>query len=426
MKVVYNSFNGRFADSPRVLYEAMVARGVGDSHVWLLDDRRTADFPPGVTTVPIATPQAQAALNAADVVIANCHLTFDPWRPKPGSHYLQTWHGTPLKRIHRSAVAHPDDAIMEELDEDIARWTHLIAPSRAGGELLRAAFGYTGPLIESGYPRNDLLSAADRDQRRARKRRELGIADGTTAVLYAPTFRDDDVDEVDVPLRLDAPALAARLGPDHHVLLRQHYYLGHRRAADTVPGVTDVFADPEIAELYLAADVLVTDYSSAMFDFAVTGKPIVLYTYDLEHYRDRLRGFTFDLEAEAPGPLVHDADELLEALLDLPARAAAYGERYAIFRDRYGHFEDGRATERVLRALGLWTPGTSSPSAPGDDPSGSMGGLIPGLIRSRPERSGPPRTPLAHRGGRLVSAEPFGTLIQPSPQAAAPPAIPKV
>ncbi len=383
MKFVYNSFNGRYADSPRVLYEAMIARGVGEQHTWLLDDRRAADFPPEVRTVRIATPQARAALDDADVVVANCHLTLDEWHPKPGSRYVQTWHGTPLKRIHRSAVAHPPAEVMDELDADIARWNYLISPSRAGGQLLRAAFGYTGPLIDSGYPRNDLLSAPDRDERRARKRRELGIADGTTAVLYAPTFRDDDVDEVDVPLRLDAPAMAARLGSGYHLLLRQHYYLGHRRPPGTAAGLTDVFADAEIAELYLAADVLVTDYSSAMFDFAVTGKPIVLYTYDLAHYRDRLRGFTFDLEAEAPGPLVHDPDALLATLLDLPAMIPAYASRYEAFRDRYSHFEDGGATERVLRALDLL------PSTPDADPVAPRGARADsGAVRRR--QAGPP------------------------------------
>ncbi len=353
MKIVYNSFNGRYADNPRMIYEALQDRGSDHTHTWLLDHRYASAFPPDVPTVPIGTPAASAALNAADLVIANCHITLDRWTPRPGAVYLQTWHGTPLKRIHRSAVARPADGVMAELDADIARWSHLVAPSRAGGELLRAAFDYDGDVIESGYPRNDALNAADRDERRGKLRAELGIDEATIAVLYAPTYRDDDVMEIDVPPPLDTATLAERLGESFHLLVRRHYFLGHRSPLAPGANLTDVSNFPDVSELYLAADVLVTDYSSVMFDFAVTGKPILLFAYDLEHYRDRLRGFTFDLQAEAPGPIVLDAARLAETLLDLPRVAEEFGPRYQSFRDRYCHLEDGNATGRVLAALGL-------------------------------------------------------------------------
>jgi CDP-glycerol glycerophosphotransferase len=156
---------------------------------------------------------------------------------------------------------------------------------------------------------------------------------------------------VDAPLGLDAEALAERLGDEAVVLLRLHHYMWHQPRPAGSERVLDVSEHPDIAELYLAADVLVTDYSSSMFDFAVTGKPIVLYAYDLERYRDRLRGFTFDLETEGPGPVVLDQDALADALLDLPALAAAHADRYARFVDRWCALEDGHASERVLAAI---------------------------------------------------------------------------
>ncbi len=353
MKVVYNSYNGRYADNPRVIHEALVARGGGHEHTWLLDHRHAAAFPADVHTVPIGTPAAVGALGEADLLVANTHIQLDTWSPQPDAVYLQTWHGTPLKRIHRAAVGQEADAIMDELDADIARWSYLIAPSRVGGAMLRDAFSYRGSVIESGYPRNDVLNAPDHEERRAQLREELGIATGATTVLYAPTYRDDDVMEDDVPLPLNAAALAERLGESYHLLLRRHYFLGHRSPVPGQARVLDVSEYPDISHLYLAADVLVTDYSSVMFDFAVTGKPIILYAYDLEHYRDRLRGFTFDLDAEAPGPVVLDRDHLADALLDLDGVRADYGAKYAAFRDRYCHLEDGHATDRVLTALGL-------------------------------------------------------------------------
>ena len=355
MKVVYNSFNGRYSDNPRAIFEALLVQRPGLEHVWLVDDRHAHAFPPDVATVPIRSDQAVAALESADVLVANGHTDLDTWTKRPGSTYLQTWHGTPLKRIHRSALSHPEAEVMDLIDAEIARWDHLISPSAAATALLRSAFGYAGSVLETGYPRNDRLAGPGADARRAQARSRLGLADGTTVVLYAPTYRDDDVDDEDVPLGLDLGAFADRLGEDHVVLLRRHYYLGHRRPFAGSPRVQDLSSHPDISELYLAADVLVTDYSSSIFDFAVTGRPIVIYAYDLEHYRDRLRGFTLDLETDLPGPLVQDQASLDALLADLPDLQARYAERYAAFTERYCRLEDGRATDRVIEAV--WPSG---------------------------------------------------------------------
>jgi CDP-glycerol glycerophosphotransferase len=105
---------------------------------------------------------------------------------------------------------------------------------------------------------------------------------------------------------------------------------------------------PDVRYLYLAADVLVTDYSSTMFDFAVTGKPVIHFTYDLDHYRDDLRGFYFDLAEAAPGPLLRTSREVLAALADLGREPARYAARYARFHETFCSLEDGHATERVI------------------------------------------------------------------------------
>ncbi|MCW2812127.1 MAG: CDP-glycerol:poly(glycerophosphate) glycerophosphotransferase [Friedmanniella sp.] len=351
MKVVYNSFNGRYSDNPRAIHEALLGRGGADEHVWLADPGHRHTFPAGVETVRIASPAAVAALESADVLVANCHTDLDTWRKRPETVYLQTWHGTPLKRIHRTAISQPPAELFDEMDNEIARWDYLITPSRAGTDLLRTAFGYPGRVLETGYPRNDVLNAPDREQRRAKIRAELGLTAEHTAILYAPTYRDDEATVGDVALGLDLDALARSLGPTHVLLMRRHYFLGGRTPVPHSDQVRDLSAYPDISDLYLAADVLVTDYSSVLFDFAVTGKPIVLVLYDLEHYRDRLRGFTLDLVAEAPGPMPTDQAGLTGLLSDIPALIADYGPRYAAFRERYCHLDDGRATQRVVDAL---------------------------------------------------------------------------
>ncbi|TXR57901.1 CDP-glycerol glycerophosphotransferase family protein [Quadrisphaera setariae] len=357
--VVWNAFNGRYADNPRALHEGLLARGLDEGagwhHVWMADPRHTSAFPEGVRTVPVRSAACAEALAAADVVVANCHVTLDPWpagRPEGEPRFLQTWHGTPLKRIHRSAASLPSEAVLAELDADIARWDALVTPSPEATRLLREAFAYDGEVLETGYPRNDVLSAPDAGERRAAVRSQLGIPEGATAVLLAPTYRDDEANgSGDLPLGFDVPELLDALGDDVVLVLRLHYYVADRLTLSRDPRVVDASNHPDVAELYLAADALVTDYSSSMFDFAVTGRPVVLYAYDLDRYRDVLRGFTFDLRGEGPGPLLTRPHELAEALGDLPGVASAFQGQYAAFRERWCSLEDGRATDRVLDAF---------------------------------------------------------------------------
>ncbi|MDQ5808544.1 MAG: CDP-glycerol glycerophosphotransferase family protein [Actinomycetota bacterium] len=349
---IYHSFEGRYSDSPRAIHEALAARDDGHEHLWLADPVHQQGFPDGVATVPYGTPQCIEALEACDVLVANTHTDL-VWTKRAGALYLQTWHGTPLKRIHWDVLWAPAGRL-ERLQRDVDQWDCLLSPNRVSTPLLRRAFHYEGEVLESGYPRNDVLSAPDRDEVRARVRRSLGIADGVTAVLYTPTWRDDVVFEEggkSFALELDVERYAEALGDDHVLLLRLHYMLTGRVAAVEHPAVRDVSFHPDVAELYLAADAMVTDYSSTMFDFAVTGKPMLFFTYDLDDYSDRLRGFYLDLREIAPGPLLETNDELIDAVRALPEAAAAHEEAYARFRERFCHLEDGRATERVIARL---------------------------------------------------------------------------
>jgi len=173
------------------------------------------------------------------------------------------------------------------------------------------------------------------------------------AILYTPTWRDDAVfaDDDTIAIELDAEVLLKQLGDGHCVLVRAHAFVSDRLATIGGRDVLDVSRHPDVAELYLAADVMITDYSSTMFDFAVTGKPLVFFAYDLARFRDSTRGFYFDLGAEAPGPVVSTQDELAGALQELPWHTRAYAAAYTAFQQRYCRLEDGHATERVLAAI---------------------------------------------------------------------------
>jgi CDP-glycerol glycerophosphotransferase len=350
MKIVYVSFRGHFSDSPRARYEALVQRSVDATHTWLSAPHTEATFPADVTTVPFGSPECIATLEDADLVISNDHIPLD-WTKRAGTTYLQTWHGTPLKRIHNDVMWAPEGRL-SYLDQDIARWDLLLSPNPASTPRLRNAFGYPGPIHETGYPRNDLLSSPDRDRIRAVTRADLGIAENKKVVLYTPTWRDDLVFQQSGPQDFEFPIdlddFTERLGGDHVLMLRLHNMVMDRLEIVDGSPVHDVCSHPDIRDLYLAADLMVTDYSSTMFDFAITGRPMLFFTYDLEYYRDELRGFYFDLAEVAPGPLLRTSKEVVDAIADIDAVAAEHAPRYARFRETFTALEDGHATERVL------------------------------------------------------------------------------
>jgi CDP-glycerol glycerophosphotransferase len=354
VRIVWSTYRGLYADNPRAVYEGLVARGTPEAtHTWLCTAATQHTFPPGVATVRYGTADARAALEAADVVVANDCMSMS-WDKQPSTTYLQTWHGTPLKRIHHD-VQPARPGWLDAPDLDVARWDHLLSPNAASTERLRGAFRFRGQVHETGYPRNDVLSSPGCDAVRAEVRSRLGITEGTAAVLYAPTWRDDLVldraGDSAADLRIDLADFTARLGGDHVLLVRMHNIVADRLdLPDDLP-VLDVSEEPDPSGLYLAADVLVTDYSSVMFDFAVTGKPILFFTYDLAHYRDDLRGFYVDLVDIAPGPLLGTSTELIDALADLDGVRERSAPRYARFRATFCHLEDGHATERVLDLL---------------------------------------------------------------------------
>jgi CDP-glycerol glycerophosphotransferase len=227
----------------------------------------------------------------------------------------------------------------------------VVSPNRFSTPILRRAYAIEGEMLETGYPRVDVLAAPDRDARTAALRRRLGLPEGVRAVLYAPTYRDHVVDRrgrFRLDLQLDLERLRAAVGDDTVILFRKHHYVADAAPATDDGFVRDVSSHPDGTELLLAADVLVTDYSSMMVDFANTGRPMLFYTYDLDEYEAEIRGFYLDFAATVPGPLLRTTDDVAEALRDLDAVRAEYAERYAGFRAEFCELDDGRAAARVV------------------------------------------------------------------------------
>ncbi|GAA2954462.1 CDP-glycerol glycerophosphotransferase family protein [Kitasatospora cinereorecta] len=348
--VLYSSFDGRqYSDSPRAVHEELARRATGVEHLWVVRDQQAA-VPAGVRAVALHSAEWYEALARSRWIVTNTQLP-EWFERADGQFVVQTWHGTPLKRIGRDLAGSPcaDSAYMASMPLRAAQWSVLVSPNSFSTPVLRRAFGHTGEVMECGSPRNDMLHAPDRAKVAAAVRESLGVPEGRRVVLYAPTWREDRPKQsgrYGLDLRLDLEQARRALGDDHVLLVRRHYLVG-----GSVPEsdfVRDVSRYPDVAELMLISDVLVTDYSSLMFDFAQTGRPMVFHTYDLEHYRDTLRGFCFDFENRAPGPLVPTSAGVVEALRHPESTAAAHREAYARFRESFCDLDDGTAAARVV------------------------------------------------------------------------------
>lgn len=353
--VFYNSFGGKqFSDSPRAVYEELVRRGLDVEHLWSVSDQQVA-LPPGVRPVEWHSREWYEALARSRYVVTNVGIG-DWFERREGQRVVQTWHGTPLKKIGADLLGTPkaNRAYIASLPHRSRQWDFLVSPNAFTTPIMRDAFCCETEILESGYPRNDIFHARDRVKTAARVRETLGIPEGKKVVLYAPTWRDDQRyggTRFKLDLHVDLTAAQRELGEDHVFLFRKH-----PKVLDSIPGagqgfVHDVSAYPDIAELYLIADVLITDYSSAFFDFAHSGKPMLFFTYDLEHYRDTLRGFYFDFQARAPGPLIKTSEELVRAIGNLDEVRAEYREQYAEFVRDFCEPADGLATRRVVERM---------------------------------------------------------------------------
>lgn len=276
-----------------------------------------------------------------------------PFFRREGQVVVQTWHGTPLKQIGHDFIHdyYSSPEVLEALEHDSAQWSLLASPSSFATPILKRALAFKGEVMEVGSPRTDALVRPDAD-RIAGIRRRLGLPEGKKVVLYMPTWRENNEGwsgGYKLDLRIDLDEARRELGEDHVLLVRGHYRVTEQvRDAVRDGFVMDVSRWADATDLLLVADVLVSDYSSAMCDFALTDRPILLFTYDLDHYRDTLRGLTLDLEAKGPGPLLHDSASLIAAVRDADAVGAEYAERRAAFRAEFCDLDDGRAAERVV------------------------------------------------------------------------------
>lgn len=349
--VFFESFYGKQVScNPLALDREIASRFPSLPRYWSVTSERTA-VPEGAVAVLVGSPEWFAARRRAQLLVVNDWLRY---RFKRAGHQtvLQTWHGTMLKHL---ALGRPGVSLRTRLAirRESSRWSLMLSQNAHSTAQFRSSYAFHGEILETGYPRDDRLAAAVAGDERISfavdtARRALGVDPGKRVLAYVPTWRDGG-GHVNM---LDVQVLAEELGEEWTIVARGHTRSGGSYVAPVAgpsarATVLDASAHPDVNDVILAAEVLVTDYSSVMFDAAVARVPMLFFVPDIASYRDRERGFTFDFEATAPGPLLATRAEVVDAVRSGVTRGAAY----EAWCERYVPHDDGHAAERVVDAL---------------------------------------------------------------------------
>ncbi|MFC9946095.1 bifunctional glycosyltransferase/CDP-glycerol:glycerophosphate glycerophosphotransferase [Streptomyces pratensis] len=356
--VVFESHMGTcYGDSPRAVHEEVRAQGLPLRCVWSYADS-PAGFPTDARLVRRWSWRYLWALARAEYWVDNQGFPQHLGKPA-GTTYLQTWHGSAYKRMgfDETRVRMQNAPQRERLQQAVGRFDHFLVRSEHDERTLARAYRLPEEtLLRTGYPRNDaLLAARARDETEGRLPRpalaaELGLPDHRKVVLYAPTFRGGPGKRKRQRLLLDAARFAERFGDTYTLLVRAHYLEAASLPACPPGTVVDVSGHHDVSELLALADVLVTDYSSIMFDYALLDRPIVLFAPDLDAYAAD-RGSYFDLREKAPGPVTATEEELFDVLARLKTVDTGFQERRAAFAAEFGRYDRGDAAGAVVRTV---------------------------------------------------------------------------
>lgn len=282
------------------------------------------------------------------------------WNKNSRTTYIQTWHGTPLKKlgIDIDNVEMPGtntEKYKRRFIKESHRWDYLIAPNQYSKEIFKRAFDFKGESLDFGYPRNDVLyQYRDADMRKLKN--DLVGNPNCKVITYAPTWRDDDYTSkgaYNFELSFSLSKFFSKVSDDTILVIRPHYLIKDYINIKGFESRVKILADDDISKIYLISDLLITDYSSVMFDYANLKRPMLFYAYDLEHYRDSLRGFYFDYQDELPGPLAESEAEFVKAISDfnLNGNFKGFAGKFNNFYNKYCDWESDKSSKQVVNLM---------------------------------------------------------------------------
>lgn len=346
----------QYSDSPKAIYEELIRRNPDAECVWFYD--KTSFIHPMTTKViKRLSPEYYYYLATSKYWINNQNFPHYITKRKK-TVYLQTWHGTPLKKMlfDLKKVYGREKGYLQRVENAKNQWSYLISQNSYATTHFRTAFRYDGPILEEGYPRNDILvNNSEKELIINKIKHAYDIPSSKKIILYAPTFRDNAKVEnkFESNLKIDFEGFNKRFGEEYVLLMRMHVTVS---SDIEIPkkykhSVINVSSYPDIQELYLMTDILITDYSSVLFDFAVLERPMLFYAYDLEEYKNDIRGAYLDYEKEVPGKIVRNQTELFDAIDNIEELKIEYKDKLNEFKQKYAPLDDGNAAKRIVEKV---------------------------------------------------------------------------
>lgn len=362
--VIFDAFLGKsYACNPRAIYEQMLEDDKFENFkfIWVTRKNSNIDIEKG-QKVAYGSVKYLYYLAKAKYWVFNSKMP--PYVSKKKDQvYLQTWHGTPLKKLARDIEIGEDatfyrskmsrDDMINSYDVDVEKYNYLISPNKYSTEKFMSAFNINKErIIETGYPRNDILTNYTKEKVNEIKNR-LNIDKNKKVILYAPTWRDNSFNEKGyefVP-KVDFAKWKKELGSDYVVIYKPHYLITNDVNCEGLDDfVVKSKATDSINDLFIISDILITDYSSVFFDYAILKRPMLFYMFDLKEYEEELRGFYFDIN-DLPGPIIQDEEELIKDIKNIDEITKVYKDKFKTFYSDVCSLEDGKASERVIEKV---------------------------------------------------------------------------
>ncbi|MEX5937121.1 bifunctional glycosyltransferase/CDP-glycerol:glycerophosphate glycerophosphotransferase [Mammaliicoccus sciuri] len=356
--IVFESFGGKnYSDSPKYIYEYMQKNYPKLNYIWVFNNPDKNVIIGNAEKVKKGSKEYYDAYSKAKFWVSNARLPLY-LNKKENQIYIQTWHGTPLKRLANDmkVVRMPGTTTAnykKNFYAETSRWDYLVSPNSYSTNIFKTAFWMDEERTwEIGYPRNDVLVNRSDDQEYINQiKKDLNLPEGKKVIMYAPTWRDDEFvkkGQYLFDLKINLENLQKELGENYVILLRMHYLIAN---ALDLNGYEDFAIDvsnySDISELYLISDALITDYSSVMFDFGILKRPQYFFAYDIEKYDKGLRGFYMDYMNDLPGEIITDEFKLAEELKNIDEHKEKYKDKIEKFYDKFCSLEKGKSSKFI-------------------------------------------------------------------------------
>lgn len=359
--IIFESSVGRnYTGNPKAIYEEIVEQKLDEKYkcIWILEN--LSENIPGKNKKV-----KRLRFRYFYYMIRAKFWIMDSRQPsylkkKKGNVYIQTWHGTPLKKLGLdmnfvNMGGHKDiNEYRNTFKNNSSRWDFLISQNSYSTKIFKHAFAFDKTVLEIGYPRNDILFKYSENMVDKIKNK-IGVDKSKKVILYAPTWRDNQYNkdgQYKFQLPINLQKFVRKFKDEYVLILKPHYLIADKiDVSEYKENVKVCGINYDIQELYTISDLMITDYSSVMFDYSILNKPIIFYMYDLNQYKNEIREFYFDILNEAPGKIVLNDNDLMNAIDTIDNISKEYKDKYSIFCEKYNSKDNGNASKKIIELI---------------------------------------------------------------------------